>query len=117
LRLRLSDVADGIAVWVVSGVVGCARFGGATLKEGPNNFLCRGGARARQALVTGQVAISLLLLIPMGLFLKSLVNLMEDLGVRTENLMVFGLLRLNNHKFNRAGCCLNAPRTAQCNSG
>lgn len=76
----------------------------ATLKEDSNNSSSsRGGVRARQALVTGQVAISLLLLIPMGLFLKSLVNLMrEDLGIRTENLITFGLSpELNNYKFDR----------------
>ncbi|HEY3441000.1 MAG TPA: ABC transporter permease [Paludibaculum sp.] len=74
------------------------------LKEDSNNSSAsRGGVRARQALVTGQVAVSLLLLIPMGLFLKSLVNLMrEDLGVRTENLLTFGLSpELNNYKFDR----------------
>ncbi len=75
-----------------------------TLKEDSNNSSAsRGGVRARQVLVTGHVAVSLLLLIPMGLFLKSLVNLMrEDLGVRTENLLTFGLSpELNNYKFDR----------------
>ncbi|MBL0160890.1 MAG: ABC transporter permease [Bryobacterales bacterium] len=75
-----------------------------TMKEDSNNSSAsRGGVRARQALVTGQVAISLLLLIPMGLFLRSLVNLMkEDLGVRTENLLTFGLSpELSNYKFDR----------------
>jgi len=76
----------------------------ATLKEdSTNSSASRGGVRARQALVTGQVAVSLLLLIPMGLFLKSLVNLMkEDLGIRTENVLTFGLSpELNNYTFDR----------------
>lgn len=75
-----------------------------TLKEDSNNSsTSRSGVRARQVLVTGQVAVSLLLLIPMGLFLKSLVNLMrEDIGVRTENLLTFGLSpELNNYGFDR----------------
>ncbi|MGC4052144.1 MAG: FtsX-like permease family protein [Paludibaculum sp.] len=59
------------------------------LKEDSNNASAsRGGVRVRKALVTAQVAISLLLLIPMGLFLKSLVNLLhENLGLRTENVV------------------------------
>jgi predicted permease len=50
-----------------------------------------GSARMRKVLVCGQVAISALLLIPTGLFLKSLVNLMHvNLGLRTENVITFG---------------------------
>jgi predicted permease len=49
-----------------------------------------GSARMRKVLVCGQVAISALLLIPTGLFLKSLVNLMHvNLGLRTENVITF----------------------------
>ncbi|MCC7157678.1 MAG: ABC transporter permease [Bryobacterales bacterium] len=52
----------------------------------------RGGVRVRKALVTAQVAISLLLLIPMGLFLRSLVNLSTvDLGLKQENVVTFGI--------------------------
>jgi predicted permease len=51
-----------------------------------------GSARMRKVLVCGQVAISALLLIPTGLFLKSLVNLMHvNLGIRTENVITFGV--------------------------
>jgi predicted permease len=51
-----------------------------------------GSARVRKLLVCGQVAISALLLIPTGLFLKSLVNLMHvKLGLRTENVITFGV--------------------------
>jgi predicted permease len=60
----------------------------------------RGAARVRKALVCAQVTVSAVLLIPTGLFLKSLVNLMHtDLGVRTENLVTFRLApELNGYK-------------------
>jgi putative ABC transport system permease protein len=65
-----------------------------------------GAARIRQALVCAQVMISAILLIPTGLFLKSLVNLMHvNLGMNTENLIVFGVSpALNGYKLkqNRA---------------
>ncbi len=47
-------------------------------------------ARVRKVLVCAQVMVSAVLLIPTGLFLKSLVNLMHvDLGMKTENLIGF----------------------------
>jgi predicted permease len=60
----------------------------------------RGAARVRKALVCAQVTVSAVLLIPTGLFLKSLVNLMHvDLGIRTENLVTFRLSpELNGYK-------------------
>lgn len=62
-----------------------------TLKEeASNTSASRGGVRVRQALVCAQMAISVLLLIPMGLFLKSLVNLLHaNLGFQTENMITF----------------------------
>jgi len=49
-------------------------------------------ARIRQGLVCAQVMVSAVLLIPTGLFLKSLVNLTHvDLGIRTENLVGFSV--------------------------
>jgi predicted permease len=49
-------------------------------------------ARFRKVLVTGQIALSLLLLILAGLFLKSLVNIINvDLGLRTKGVLTFGL--------------------------
>jgi putative ABC transport system permease protein len=51
-----------------------------------------GAARVRKTLVCAQVALSIILLIPTGLLLKSLVNLMNvDPGLPTENLITFGL--------------------------
>ena len=51
-----------------------------------------GTARLRKALVCAQVMISTILLIPTGLFLKSLVNLLHvDLGMHTENLIGFSV--------------------------
>jgi predicted permease len=50
----------------------------------------RGARRLKKALVAGQVALSLLLLIGSGLFVRSLFNLRAiDPGFRTENLISF----------------------------
>jgi putative ABC transport system permease protein len=59
-----------------------------------------GIARVRRLLVCAQVMFSALLLIPTGLFLKSLVNLVHvDLGIKTENLLSFGISpERNNYK-------------------
>ncbi len=57
-------------------------------------------ARVRKALVCVQVMLSALLLIPTGLFLKSLVNLTRvDLGMNQENLITFRISpELNGYK-------------------
>lgn len=64
----------------------------------------RAGVRMRRALVTAQIALSILLLIPMGLFLKSLVNLLKtDLGMKTGNMITFIISpELNGYSFERA---------------
>jgi len=50
----------------------------------------RGAVQLRRVLVCAQVTISIILLVPTGLFLKSLVNLMHvDLGIRTANVVGF----------------------------
>ena len=52
----------------------------------------RGTARVRKLLVCAQVMISAVLLIPTGLLLKSLVNLMHvDLGMQTEHVIGFAI--------------------------
>ena len=52
----------------------------------------RSSARVRKALVCAQVMVSAVLLIPTGLFLKSLVNLTHvDLGIKTDNLLTFSI--------------------------
>jgi predicted permease len=49
-----------------------------------------GAARVRKALVCAQVVVSAILLVPTGLFMKSLVNLLNvDLGLKTENVVTF----------------------------
>jgi putative ABC transport system permease protein len=56
-----------------------------------------GAARVRKTLVCAQVMLSAMLLIPTGLLMKSLVKLMNvDLGLRTENLITFGLSPVAN---------------------
>jgi uncharacterized membrane protein len=61
-------------------------------------------ARVRKVLVCAQVMVSAVLLIPAGLFLKSLVNLMRvDLGMKTENLIGFSVSpALNGYKQEQA---------------
>ncbi|HUA64192.1 MAG TPA: ABC transporter permease, partial [Verrucomicrobiae bacterium] len=57
----------------------------------------RSTARVRRILVCAQVMVSAILLIPTGLFLKSLVNLLHvDLGMRTENLIGFSVAPARN---------------------
>ena len=52
----------------------------------------RGAARVRKLLVCAQVMVAAVLLIPTGLLLKSLVNLMHvDLGMQTEHTIGFGI--------------------------
>jgi predicted permease len=65
-----------------------------TLKDQAGQVSCSGSANAfRKTLVSGQVAISLLLLITAGLFLKTLLNLTHiDLGIRVDHLISFSLL-------------------------
>lgn len=64
----------------------------------------QGTARVRKALVCAQVTISAMLLIPTGLFLKSLVNLLHvDLGMNTENVITFGISpSLNAYKIEQS---------------
>lgn len=65
----------------------------ATLKdESGQSSGTKASARVRKVLVAAQVTVSLVLLIPTGLFLKSLVNLMHvDLGMKTENIIGFSV--------------------------
>ena len=103
----------GVAVTLVTGllfglypaVVATRTSEYSTLKEEAASVSAgRSGVRVRKALVIAQVAISLLLLIPMGLFLRSLVNLVTvDLGLKKENLVTFGISPdLNGYKPDRA---------------
>jgi predicted permease len=63
-----------------------------TLKDQAGSVLGGGQARLRKALVASQVAVSLLLLIGAGLFIRTLHNLTEvDLGLKTTNLISFGV--------------------------
>lgn len=52
----------------------------------------RGAARFRGALVTGQIALSMALLVAAGLFIKSLVNISRvDLGLDHDGLLTFSI--------------------------
>jgi predicted permease len=57
----------------------------------------RAAARFRTTLVTVQMALSMALLVSAGLFVKSLVNVSRvDLGIKTENVVTFGLSPILN---------------------
>jgi len=70
-----------------------------TLKDQAGSVLGGGQVRLRKALVVTQVALSLLLLIGAGLFVRSLQNLLTlDPGFKTANLIAFSLdPRLNGY--------------------
>ncbi len=52
----------------------------------------RSAARFRTSLVTAQVALSMVLLISAGLFVKSLMNVSRvDLGMKIDNVVTFGI--------------------------
>jgi predicted permease len=85
-----------------------------TLKgESGQSTSTRGSARVRRALVCAQVTISAVLLIPTGLFLKSLVNLMHvDLGIRTENVIGFSISpQLNGYNWEQCRSMLERAET------
>ena len=66
----------------------------------------RGAARVRSSLVTGQIALSMALLVSAGLFIKSLAKVSRvDLGIQTEDVTMFHVSPvLNGYK---------GPRSAQ----
>lgn len=73
----------------------------ATLKdEGNQSSGTRRVASIRKALVCAQVVVAVILLVPTGLFLKSVTNLVHvDLGIRTHNVVGFSLSpSLNGYK-------------------
>ncbi|HEY1340318.1 MAG TPA: ABC transporter permease, partial [Bryobacteraceae bacterium] len=63
------------------------------LKDQAANVISGGGAaRFRQALVTAEIALSLVLVVGAGLFSSSLSNLLRvDLGFRTQRLLMFNV--------------------------
>jgi predicted permease len=64
-----------------------------SMKDQAGNLSATGAAsHFRRVLVTAQIALSLMLLISAGMFLRSLTNIMTlDLGLRTDNLIAFGV--------------------------
>jgi MacB-like periplasmic core domain len=94
-------IATGLFFGLYPAWDGARASAAATLKdESGQSSGTRGTARIRRALVCAQVMISAMLLIPTGLFLKSLVNLLHvDLGMKTENVIGFGISpSLNGYK-------------------
>jgi predicted permease len=76
-----------------------------TIRANAGNLtVTRAAARFRASLVTAQVALSIALLILAGLFMRSLVNIGRvDLGLRTENIVTFGISpQLNGYSIERS---------------
>ncbi len=61
--------------------------------ESGKSSASRASARLRRALVCAQVTIAIVLLVPTGLFLKSLMNLLHvNLGMRTDHIIGFRIV-------------------------
>jgi len=81
-----------VATALLSGLAPALRSGRADLvvdlHSGARTTDTRGGTRLRAALITGQVALSIVLLVCAGLLIRSLAGLRaEDLGFRAEGLL------------------------------
>ncbi len=65
----------------------------------------RGAARFRTSLVTGQIALSMALMVAAGLFIRSLVNVSRvDLGLRADHVVTFAIApALNGYPPERSG--------------
>jgi putative ABC transport system permease protein len=78
----LSGLAPALQAWV-GGV-------SAALRDNDRQMGSRGQSRIRNVLVTGEVALSFLLLVGAGLLIRSFVQLMNvDRGFQTENRLIF----------------------------
>ncbi len=97
LRLLLFNLAASVVCGLLFGLIPALQATrpalAGTLKDQAGAIASAGGpARLRQALVVGQLALSMLLVAGAGLFTSSLVNLLNlNLGFRTERLMNFNL--------------------------
>ncbi len=70
----------------------------AALRQGDRQTGARGQARLRAALVTGEVALSFLLLVGAGLLIRSLTELVRvDPGFQTENRLLFSISMPNSY--------------------
>ncbi len=109
------SLAIAVAAGVLFGVYpawAAARGGeSSTMKESSwGTSASAGGVRARRFLVGAQVALSMTLLIPMGLFLKTLVHLIRtDIGVKTDGLVTFQVSpELNGYKLEQSRIVISA---------
>jgi putative ABC transport system permease protein len=106
LRLPLTSLAFGIAVSLACGLLsglvpavqGTRPDLAAMLRAGSGKLSgARGVAWLRSVMATSQIALSLILLITAGLFLRSLSNVSRvDLGFRPEGLVTFTLSPARN---------------------
>jgi putative ABC transport system permease protein len=109
-RLELPVLLYGAGLALITGLIcglypawDAARTSAAsTLKDAAGHASsARSISRVRRGLVCAQVMVSAALLIPTGLFLKSLVNLMRiDLGIKTANVTKFAIEpEMNGYSF------------------
>ncbi|MBV8832162.1 MAG: ABC transporter permease [Acidobacteriaceae bacterium] len=86
----LASVLTGVAFGLVPALQSTRPDVAGTLKDQANAVAGGTSARLRKLLVVGQIALSLLLLIGAGLFIRSLVKLKDlDPGFKTSNLLAF----------------------------
>jgi predicted permease len=93
LPVLLFTAAVSLAAGVFFGVVPALKATGVStydaLKEGARTGESRGGMRLRDALVVGQIALALALLVGAGLMMQTLWNLHRvDLGFRSDHLLI-----------------------------
>jgi predicted permease len=106
-RLLLFTMALSVLTGLVFGLAPALQASRAevasTLREQRAGLATGSSARFRRALVVGQLALSLLLLVGAGLFARSLINLLHvDPGFRTARLLQFSIdPRLNGYSSER----------------
>ena len=93
LFTALVAVAAGLVFGGYPALFAARRGHGATLRSGGGHASDgKGAQRFRNALITVQIALCIVLLVDAGLFIRSLVNIGSvELGVRTEGVVTFGV--------------------------
>jgi predicted permease len=95
-RILLFNLAVSLATGIIFGLAPALQATrpeiASTLKDQASGVVGGASVPIRKALVVAQVALSVLLLVGAGLFIRSLQNLRDlDPGFRTKNLLAFGV--------------------------
>jgi predicted permease len=100
LIAALTGVLSGLAPALQAPLSGIA----AALREGDRQTGSRAQGRLRAALVTGEVALSFLLLVGAGLLIRSFTHLMNvNRGFQTENRLLFSVSMPDSYENNGVG--------------